>query len=331
MITPVTFSGDTSKKQPYKEPLDAPILQAVSYSNELGVAISEIAPRLGAALWAPSLMYIGADVYDKYKNDKDEVNFSAKRAFERAVYQGIYNLVCLPAMIFCGQKAVSPFGILGKDGISTDAKDIVFRHTKEVIDQCEGANLTNPEKFKRILTHSLKNKIRASRNSQTDANIAQKILRFFHDKFTLADNNPRNILKFAEKNADKLFELKDALLSDADSPKVPKLVKKKYHKVLPQLKHIYETSNKNPALKTALKEYQNMRIFQNKILKTVGGFIPIIFLAKPVGDYLDKIIIKKYVNQGIDEITHGFVHNTYMKNIFTEMDKANTEKAQSSV
>lgn len=327
MITPIAFCGNKQQKPQYKDPLNTPIIQAASYSSELGTAISEIAPRLGAALWAPSLMYIGADIYDKYKNDQNEFNPSAKRALERAIYQGVFNLICLPAMIFLGQKAVSPFAILTKDGISTDAKDIIFRHTKEVIDQCEGENFGDAEMFKKVLRHSLKNKIKASKAAKTSGNFIQKVFKFCHDRYTLADNNPRKLLEYASKNADKLFVIKNALLA-GEHDKVPDLVRKKYEKAIPQLKAIYETDNTNSALKTALKEYQNMNIFQNKILKTVGGFIPIIFLAGPVGNFLDKIIIKKYLNQGIDEITQGFVHNTYMKKIFTEMDKANTEKAQ---
>ena len=47
----------------------------MSYSNEIGTAISEIAPRLGTALWAPTFLYLGADLYDKYKNDKDSYKY----------------------------------------------------------------------------------------------------------------------------------------------------------------------------------------------------------------------------------------------------------------
>ena len=71
-----------SDKQKYKyhDPLNRPIPVLMSYSSEIGTAISEIAPKLGAALWAPTFMYLGADIYDKYKNDKDNYNPSAKRA-----------------------------------------------------------------------------------------------------------------------------------------------------------------------------------------------------------------------------------------------------------
>ena len=105
MITPVDS---------YKDPLNSNSAVLMSYSNEVGTAISEIAPKLGTALWAPTFMYLGADIYDKYKNDKDNYNPSAKRALKRAIFQGITCLVALPAVIFAGQCAVSPLGSLDK-------------------------------------------------------------------------------------------------------------------------------------------------------------------------------------------------------------------------
>ena len=42
------------------------------YSSEIGATVNEIAPKLTFALWVPSFMYLGADIYDKYKNDKNE-------------------------------------------------------------------------------------------------------------------------------------------------------------------------------------------------------------------------------------------------------------------
>ena len=326
MINPITFCGPPQQSQKYKDPLNMPLMQMASYSSEIGTAIIEIAPKLGTALWAPSLMYLGADIYDKYKNDKTEFNPSARRAFERAIYQGVFNLVCLPTMIYLGQKAVSPFGKLTKDGISTNAKDAVFKHTKDVIEQLEGDNFDKPENFKLLLQKTLSNKINALKQEKKHDNIFKKAFNFFQDKYSLVDNNEQKIKDFASKNADRLFEVKHAL-EVGEKHKVPSLVLKKYQKALPEFMTIYETLKPHSALKTALKEYQNMNIFQNKILKTLGGFMPIIFLARPVSNFVENIIVDKYVDQGLNGITNGFVNNSYIKKIFNEMDKANTDQA----
>ena len=58
-----------NEKKKYHDPLNKGVFVVLSNSNEIGTAISDIAPKLGAALWAPTFMYLGADIYDKYKND----------------------------------------------------------------------------------------------------------------------------------------------------------------------------------------------------------------------------------------------------------------------
>ena len=328
LITPVTFCAENRQPQKnYKDPLKNPFLVAASYSNEVGTAISEIAPKLGTALWIPALMYLGADIYDKYKNDKNKFDPSAKRAFERTVYQGVFSFALLPACIFCAQNAVSPIGRLTKDRISTNARDAVFRHTKEVLTQCEGENFENSEKFKQVLEKSLRNKINAYRLERKSTNFFKRIFKYNTVKFSLTTNNGEKIIAFAKKNADKMFKIKNALLNE-DYDNVPQSIRKKYQKSLPQIKTIYEDINANSVMKTALKSYQNINIIQNKIFKTVGGFMTIIFLSKPLSNFVEKVLVKKYLDQGIDEITHGFVHNTKLKSVFNELDKKNTEKAQ---
>ena len=61
MINPIS-SADTNKKnihEKYKDPLSRKLPVLMSYSSEVGTAISEIAPKLGASLFAPTFMYLG--------------------------------------------------------------------------------------------------------------------------------------------------------------------------------------------------------------------------------------------------------------------------------
>ena len=110
VIVQLNFSGNNTQNKPkknkYQDPLNKKVPVLMSYSNEVGTAISEIAPKLGMALWAPTFMYLGADIYDKYKNDKDNYNPSARRALKRAIFQGLTSLVALPAVIFAAQSAI---------------------------------------------------------------------------------------------------------------------------------------------------------------------------------------------------------------------------------
>ena len=75
------------------DPLSRYPLRLCAYSNEIGAAISPISPALGNALWAPALLYLGADIYDKYKNEDKTYNPSAKRSLRQAIFQGLASVI----------------------------------------------------------------------------------------------------------------------------------------------------------------------------------------------------------------------------------------------
>lgn len=316
-----TINPVTEQPKPYKDPLNKTGIMLMSYSNEAGTAISEIAPKLGAALWAPAFMYLGADIYDKYKNDKDNYSPSARRAFKEAVYQGVTNIIALPLVIYGGQCAVSPLGRMDKSGISGNAKDEIYKHTRDVIEQVHGNTLADFDTFKNTIISSLENKITARNNEQNTINVFKKIYnKFFTKRYTLLHSNKEKILTFAEENAQKTYEIFTALKNN-EIEKIPKNVYKKYHQVLPAMKEMFKDGDfAYQASRTALKEHQTSLIFKNKLVKTVSGLITLVLLAKPVNKFVDKHIMKKYIEPKIDKIPSISINDSKIKNIFNEMN-----------
>lgn len=307
--------GHAPQQNKYKDPLNSNSAVLMSYSNEVGTAISEIAPKLGTALWAPTFMYLGADIYDKYKNDKDSYNPSAKRALKRAIFQGITCLAALPAVIYAGQCAVSPLGRLDKTGISGNTKDAIYKHTRDVIDQAHSSALQNFEQFKEVVLKTLKNKMNARENEKQTSNIFKRLYRtYFTNRYAIIHGDTNKILAFAEQNAKQTYEIAKALKNNNISA-VPKIVYKKYKHVLPQMKETYKEADYSfQATRTALKEYQTSRIFKNKLLKTFGGFASLLLFVKPVNDYVEKQIMDKYIDPSVDQLnTHAFKKFTFTK------------------
>lgn len=304
----------------YKDPLSKRLPVMMSYSSEVGTAISEIAPKLGTALWAPTFMYLGADIYDKYKNDKTNYNPSGKRALKRAIYQGLTSIVALPAVIIAGQFITSPLGKLGKSGISGNAKDAVYKHIKNVIDQAHGSALANYENFNRIITETLENKIKVRNNEKKTINPFKRFYnKYFTDRYDLLSSDKDKIIKFAQQNALDTFNIKDAL-KHGEKKKIPSKVYEKYNSILPVIKEMYKEGDyAYQATRNALKEYQNSLIFKNKLLKTIGGIGTLFLLATPINTFVDKQIMKKYIGPGIDQISHSFVNESRMKSIFNDM------------
>lgn len=332
MVNAIQKSDIQNKK--YRDPLNRPVPVLMSYSNEIGTAISEIAPKLGAALWAPTFMYLGADIYDKYKNDKDSYNPSGKRALKRAIFQGLTSLIAMPAIIFAGQCAVSPLGRMDKSGISGNAKEAIYKHTKSVIEQAHGTSLDSYEHFKNTIITTLNNKINSRNNEKHTINIFKRIYnKLFTKRYVLLNNDKTKVEKFAQENAQKTFNIMKAL-KEGDKKNIPHKIYKKYNEILPAMKETYKEGDYSyQATRNALKEYQNSLIFKNKLLKTFGGFTALFLFANPVSSFIEKNVMKKYINPGIDQISTGFVNQSHMKNIFNTMnEKANSvsENVQTS-
>lgn len=314
LINPV--QANSSK---YHDPLNKDSIVLMSYSNEIGTAISEISPKLGTALWIPTFMYLGADIYDKYKNDKDNYNPSSKRAFERAIFQGMTSLVAMPAVILAGQYAVSPLAKFYKSGISGNTKDAIYRHTKSIIDQAQEKSFDSFENFNELVQKTLKNKINARKGEKQTLNIFKKLYRkLFTSRYELLNSDETKTLDFAKKNAFNTFNILTALKNN-DKENIPPKIYKKYTQVLPVMKEMYKDDDYSyHAARAALKEYQNSLIFKNKLLKTLGGFGAIIIFAKPVSSFIEKQIMKKYVNPGIDQLSET-VHDKGLNFLFKDM------------
>ena len=317
-----------SKPTNYKDPLNKNGFVLMSYSNELGVAISEIAPKLGTALWAPTFMYLGADIYDKYKNDKDNYDPSAKRAFKRAVYQGITSLVALPLVIYAGQCAIPPLGRFGRSGISSNTKDVVYKHLKEVIVQAQDSAFENYSEFKDLVLNTLLNKYNSRKREKNTLNIFKRIFNtYFTKRYDILEYDCTKMLNFAEQNAKETFDIITALKNN-NIDKIPKKILNKYKELIPHVKEMYKNGDYSyQATRGAITKHLKSKIFKNKLLKTVGGITALIIFAKPVNDTVEKYIMKKYVNHGIDNLSNKVANNNYIKSnkIYAMIHEKNTK------
>ena len=83
MITPIgapseSFRADNktvNQNGEYRDPLMRWPLRGAAFTNEVGEALRPIIGGYATLSWVPALMYIGADVYDKYKNNKKIIDF----------------------------------------------------------------------------------------------------------------------------------------------------------------------------------------------------------------------------------------------------------------
>lgn len=317
MPTPITKSinpnptkkTQTEKDKKYSDPLNNWVLRGLACTNEIGVTISEIAPKASVALWIPTFMYLGADIYDKYKNDKNHYSPSGRRGIEHGIAQGISTFILPAVAILLGQRLTSPVGRFFDDRISINAKDTVIRHTKDVLDQSVGKYFDNKEHFKTILANSLDNKIRSREGEKHTNNIFRKIHKFFRGDYAITTADKAKLTEYTNKNADMLFEIKEKLIKNERHPELPKRIFNKYRKSKPLMQKMYGADFADQALRTALKEYQNSLIVKNKLLKTLGGLISLALLIKPIDVFVNKTLLPKYIAPGVD-IVRGKLHES---------------------
>ena len=79
------------------------------------------------------------------------------------------------------------------------------------------------------------------------------------------------------------------------------------------MKKMYGDDYANQALKTAMKDYLNSLIVKNKLTKTLGGLISLILLIKPIDIFVDKIIMPKYIEPGIDIVSEKLAESNKMR------------------
>ena len=317
-----------AEEKKYKDPLNSWAISALTYSSEIGATVNEIAPKLTFALWVPSFMYLGADIYDKYKNDKDEYSPSSKRAVKESIRQALTFFILPSAATIIGQKMTSPIGKLISGKISINARDSIYRHTNEAIEQASDEDLLNKENFTKFLDSSLENHIKELENTRKTNNIFKKAYRYLTGYFALTDTDNAKIHAFATKNAERIFDIKEKLESGTPDKNMPKSVIKKYKNTLENAQKLYGQDKNGKAIKSALQNYQNHLIVKNKIAKTIGGVASCLMFTEPIGYLVNKILMPQYITPGLNIINDRLKDSNLLK---IHVKKVADEEARKSI
>lgn len=304
---PNNANTQTLEKKPskYTDPLMNWPVRGMAFSNDIGAAIMDIAPKAGTAFWIPALMYFGADIYDKYRNDKDSYDPSARRGLKQAMFQTFASIVFPIAAVHAGQKVFSFAAKAGKNNLSLQTQEEVLQHHKEYMSHCKLREFT-PETYKETYGKALDNYLDELMRREKTKNPLKILMRF-----TFGQRHPEHmgaaqrtkVHEFADKQIDKMFKIRESLLENKNPEDLPnklftqfQVYKEKYSK---DPKHINDFVEK--AAKDTLKALEDNKVFKIKMMKTVGGFIALGLLIKPIDKFVENVIIKKIVGPGLDK------------------------------
>lgn len=302
-------SPEFEKKHPkrkYSDPLMQWPLRGLAFTNDIGAAISDIAPKAGMMMWIPALMYFGADIYDKYRNDKESYDPSSKRGLKQACFQALASVVFPIAVVHTGQKAASLLSRYSKEGLSLQSKEEVIRHHLRNMSEVHIRDYAkNPELYKKEYNDALDIMIDETMRKHSTKNPFKL---FFNLIFghrhpeAMGKDRRAKVHDFINQRIDNMFEMRKQLLEG----KKPEKMTKKMFKQFEKLKEVYKNDKKYAkdfdlhAAKDILKKFEESKIFKTKMAKTVGGFAALGLLIKPIDYFVENIIMHKYIGPGID-------------------------------
>ena len=294
-----TFRADThsidKNTGEYRDPLMRWPLRGAAFTNEVGEALRPLIGEYATICWAPALMYIGADIYDKYKNDNTEYSPDSKRLLKQAIFQGMASILLPLVAVKAGQNIFSVISRFGKDKISINSKEQVSKAAETFIENGQMQAYSDKEEecigtfLKRV--HNVIDFRKQEKNTKNPFSKAWNKIET--STFKLLNINNESLDKYANSTIQDLIEKRKNLLNPSEEFKASKI----YHNYINGLN---KGQTKDVAIKSALTKFQQQKMLKGRTLKTIGGFIALGSLIKPIDHFVDNIVIGKVLGPGID-------------------------------
>ena len=285
-------------------------IRALGYTNELGEAIRPLSPMLANLSWLPAIGYIGADIADKYKQDEYANQDPSKgRASKQFVTQMLASVFLPTAAVKTGQFLVDKTATFSKSGLSLTNRekisDVVINSMKAGEHKAflDESGHVNKEAYKESLHNQFDEILKHRRTHKGDSKIAKAIntvTKFFSRKPT-----EEKVKEYTSAVVDRLIDDRQQLL---DGVKPEHFSQKAFNKFSKAAKNV-ATSEKQSLAFDAVRKLEKGRMFNNRILKSIGGLLALSIMAKPIDKFVEHYVIDKYVGPAIDKVGTYKRHN----------------------
>ncbi len=290
----IKFCADINSKNPitgeYKDPLMRWPLRGAAFTNEVGEALRPLIGNYATLTWAPALLYIGADVYDKYKNDQTEYSPDSKRCLKQAIFQGLASILLPIVAVKGGQNLFSLFGMATRDKMTYNAKEQIIELAQQFVANgkmhaYKGKDKECIKEFLEIVDNNLD--YRKYVDSATNP-----FKEGFFKKFKV--NTKENVDKYARNTITKLIRTRKLLLNPSGNFKESSLYAN-YRLALES------GETKNVAVKSVLNKYLANKTMKGRFIKTIGGFLALGLAIKPIDNFVEHVLIGKVIGPTIDK------------------------------
>lgn len=283
-----------TKDGEYKDPLLKWPLRGAAFTNEVGEALRPLIGEYATLSWAPALLYIGADVYDKYKTNKTEYSPCSQRGLKEAVFQGLASIFLPLVAVKAGQGVFSYFGLATKEGITVNSQEQVSHLASNFIANGKMRKYKNDERACiDDFLGGVSDNIEYSKKNKPFLRFVQKCEEIFIP--AIKAKNEVKTKEYAKNTIKDLIEMRKNLLMPTDEFK-----KSQWYEGFETAKKSGQTTN--VAVKSTLLKYQNSKTLKGKAIKTIGGFVALGLMIKPIDNFVENVIIDKWLTQSLEKI-----------------------------
>lgn len=302
-----TFQNIETKKKTEKEevkellqnpedPLAQYPVRAMGYANEVGAALSTM-PGWGktaeVALWIPALLYLGADIYDKYSRGK-EGNYSeasVNKAVEQATFQALASVILPTAAVKMGQNIAGIATKYDGSNLTASAQEELYGKILSDFDKGKFAkgDYIKPDGtvrkgidrvMDRILNDDFDKLLSGTKQDLKTEGLWAKVKRFFtHSSrpVSAATSNRTDVDNFVRNKVNEIYSLQTKLenITEDSLSALDSRTRKYYNKALKNIDaKVQQLIAENPSI--ILKKILNsgddrLKTYQSQILDNYQG------------------------------------------------------------
>lgn len=281
-------------------------LRGMAYTNEIGEIIRPMSGMLANLLWLPAIGYIAADVGDKYRNNSQgEQDPSKKRATKQLSFQMLASVILPTVAVKAGQKLTNVLSSKGKLGVSINDRERITDMITESMNKgshekfADEAGKIDRTKYSEHIMQNISEKIKHKKTQKEMQNPLEKVLSYLKKPFE-TEAKSENIQKYVEKTVNEAMDLREALLSDQK----PKNVSEKLYKAFKNAAKDGSLEQKKSAAFNVIKKTQTNKLFKNRALKSLGGLVALATMMKPIDNFVEHVLIKRYISPTIDWVSN---------------------------
>lgn len=280
-------------------------IRLLGYTNELGEAIRPISPLLANLSWLPAIGYISADVADKYRQDEYSNQKASKGRASKQLVTQLLASVCLPTFaVKIGQAVVNGAAKFTPKRLTLNTREKISNVVIDSMKSGEHKNFfdengrVNKELYKEAVNSKFDEILKHRKTHKNQLNPFKSILNFVTKPF-VGKPSDEKVKDYAGKIIDRMVDERQELL---DGIKPEKLSKRAFKKIEKAARNS-SVEEKQSIVFDTVRKMEKGRMFNNRILKSLGGLAMLSVMVKPIDNFVEHFIIRRYVSPQIDNIS----------------------------